>query len=226
MALDLTLMTLRLDTHRSTTTGSSNVFGTDLPQLHSTTRPDRESALGFVLAGTVAIPFFPLDMVTGPAGPAFMPRASLLPTGMWHPIADYIQASPAHKIGSIWQQQLARIKDDLKITITDLARFLLVERPSVYQWFAYTEPRKRNLVRINALADLAMDWAGLDLGSIRPYLDYRSSNGKFTLAELLLQQPLPSRAIEQLFRQLSHPPVQIHTDVQAQVVRSSPGTGS
>ena len=151
-------MTLRLETHRSTTIGSSVVFVAGLPQPHPATRRDRESTLGFALAGTVAIPFFPLDMVTGPAGPAFMLHASLLPTGMWHPIADYIKASPTHNVGSIWQQHLARIKNDLQITITDLARFLLVERPSVYQWFANTEPRKRNLIRINALADLAKDW--------------------------------------------------------------------
>ena len=205
---------------------SSLVFTTGLPHTNLSTRRDSDSVHGFELAGTVAIPFFPLYMVTGPSSPAFLPHASLLPTGMWHPIADYIQPSPPHDAVSIWQRQLMQIKHNFQVTTTDLARFMLVERPSVYQWFAGTVPRKRNLIRINALADLASDWASLDLGSIRPYLDYRAANGECTISEILAQQPIPSDAVKQLFRHLGHSSLEFHTDLHPQVAPSSLGTGS
>ena len=219
-------MKLSLETHRPTMSGSSPVFITGLLHSNPATRKDPDSVHGFALAGIVAIPFFPLDSVTSPTAPAFLPHSSILPTGMWHPIADYLQPSLSHVTDSIWQQQLTYIRHSLQITTTDLARFLLVERPSVYQWFAGTEPRKRNLIRINALADLASDWDSLDLGSIRPYLDYRVAKGECTIAELLVQQPMPSSAITQLFRRLPHQPLIIHTDVHPQIARSPLGTGS
>ena len=226
MALDPTYMNLKYKTHRPTVIESGLVFTTALLHANPPTRRESDSDHGFELAGTVAIPFFPLNMVTGPLSPAHLPHASLLPTGMWHPIADYIQPSLPHDTVSIWQQQLMQIKHNLQITTTDLACFLLVERPSVYQWFAGTMPRKRNLIRINALADLASDWASLELGSIRPYLDYRTANGECTIAELLVQQPMPSSAAKQLFRRLSQPPLQGHADLHPQVARSPLGTGS
>ena len=226
MALDSTYMSLKYKTHRPTVIESSLVFVTGLPHSNPATRGDFDSIHGFELAGTVAIPFFPLNLVTGPSAPAYLPDASLLPTGMWHPIADFIQPSPPDDTVSIWQRQLMQIKHNMQITTTDLARFLLVERPSVYQWFAGTVPRKRNLIRINALADLASDWASLDLGPIRPYLDYLTANGECTISELLAQQPIPSGAVKQLFRRLRHPSLTIHTDVNLQVAPSPSGTGS
>lgn len=105
-------------------------------------------------------------------------------------------------ITPIWQRQLRNIKNKLQITTTDLARFLAVERPSVYQWFSKTEPRQRNMMRIGELSQLADHWAEKGLGSIRAHIGASYSDSSETLGELLsrtaFDSELISRAIDEI----------------------------
>lgn len=88
-----------------------------------------------------------------------------------------------------WRQQLHVIKDSMQIAVADMARFLLVERPSVYQWLSGSQPRRRNQERINALEALARDWKALGLGSLRVYFQ-RSIPGTNRSLEAILMDDI------------------------------------
>lgn len=103
----------------------------------------------------------------------------------------------------IWQRQLRNIKDKLQITTTDLARFLTVERPSVYQWFSKTEPRQRNMARIVKLSQIADYWAEKGLGSIRPHVGARYLGNNETLGEMFSGAVLDSESISQVINAIA-----------------------
>ena len=91
-----------------------------------------------------------------------------------------------------WKSQLEKIKSEFSISMTHLARFLNVERPTVYQWFGAAEPRRANLQRINTLAELADAWSDFQSGSIRPYLDRPVTGNGPSLDDLLSAPQLDS----------------------------------
>ena len=98
-----------------------------------------------------------------------------------------------------WKSQLEKIKSEFSISMTHLARFLSVERPTVYQWFGAAEPRQANLQRINTLAELADAWSDFQLGSIRPYLDRPVAGSGPSLDDLLSAPQLDSDLLASSF---------------------------
>lgn len=187
-----------------TSVGSGGVLTPNLLQAPSP--PLQPHAFSFALAGTAVMPLVTIGtgcLGTGATDMLCFAQGSLS-TVEWYPLTRHVQIASRQEVGAVWQRQLMRIKSDLQITMTDLARLLLVERPSVYQWFADAEPRQQNRERISTLADLAADWASLELGSIRMYMDSRSADVDHSLDELLLQQPLQIEAIEGMFGELDN----------------------
>ena len=178
--------------------------GTPVPDLLRPVPPiDQPVAIDLALAGALMMPFLVFGTGTGSAALEDV-YASPMATGARVPVAHYrLGATPVEQL-PVWQRQLTSIKSDFQITITDLARFLLVERPTVYQWFADTEPRQRNLARMGELAELAGTWANLGLGSIRAYLVSRIEDSPNSLEELLIMQPLPVDIIRQMFADLAN----------------------
>lgn len=164
---------------------------------------DQPAAIDLALAGALMMPFLVFGAGTGSAALKDV-YAPPMATGARAPIAHYRLGATSLEQRPIWQRQLTSIKSDFQITVTDLAKFLLVERPTVYQWFADTEPRQRNLARIGELAELANTWANLGLGSIRAYLVSRLEDSPNRLEELLEMQPLPVETIRQVFADLSN----------------------
>ena len=168
-----------------TTVGSGGVLTAE--PLRPAGAPPRPAMMDVMLAGSIMMPFVVFGTGTGSAA---MDEIYTVPltTGAWVPIAYHHGSVGApHEANAIWQQHLMSIKNDFQITTSDLARFLLVERPSVYQWFADTVPRQRNMSRIRNLAEFAHDWASLGLGSIRTHLATRSADLVHSLDELLVR---------------------------------------
>ena len=164
---------------------------------------NQPATIDLALAGAVMMPFLVFGVGTGSAALEDI-YAPPMATGAWIPVAYYGSGATPVEQQPIWQRQLAGIKSDFQITVTDLARFLLVERPSVYQWFADTEPRQRNLARIRDLAELASTWTNLGLGPIRAYLASRRDNFPNSLEEMLTMQPLPVNIIRQTFADIAN----------------------
>ena len=104
---------------------------------------------------------------------------------------------------AIWKRQLESIKHDLSVSTTHLARFLCVERPTIYQWFGSAEPRQRNLNRISALADLAGTWHKLRLGYIRPYLDTHTTDDGISISDLLSSPELDAEQLAHHFERIA-----------------------
>jgi hypothetical protein len=177
-----------------TATGSGGHYAPSLVQPVSRPKP---GLLCFALAGTAVLPFVAFGAGTGSV--AFDCDArKYLQTG-----ACYVVSSKEKHSGALARNRVIDIKKNLQITTTDLARFLLVERPSVYQWLAGTQPRQKNLERINALGELASNWSARGLGSIRPYLKHRVGDTDTQLEGLLEQQPLPELALRSAFDRLT-----------------------
>lgn len=58
--------------------------------------------------------------------------------------------------------QLVTIRQELSLSVTDLARALQVERPTIYAWMrGQARPHQSNLKKINYLMDLAEEWKHL-----------------------------------------------------------------
>lgn len=170
---------------------------------HPAPLADQPARIDLALAGAVMMPFLVFGAGTGAAALEDI-YAPPMATGAWIPVAFYGPGAADVEQEPVWQRQLTNIKNDLQITVTDLARFLLVERPSVYQWFADTEPRQRNLTRISDLEELASTWSNLGLGSIRAHLASRTEDFTDSLDELLVLQPLPLDTIRQRFADISN----------------------
>ena len=167
--------------------------------LHSAAQSHRPANINLALAGSVMMPFLVFGAGTGSSALEEV-YAPPMATGAWTPVVYYGAANSSPEADhAVWQRQLTTIKSGFQITMTDLARFLLVERPSVYQWFADAEPRQRNLTRISELADLASTWASLELGSLRAHLASRTEDHASSLEELIMQQPLPVDTIRRAF---------------------------
>lgn len=111
--------------------------------------------------------------------------------------------APQSDTHAVWKVQLEKIKREFAISTTHLARFLRVERPTVYQWFGNSEPRQRNLHRIGVLAELAEQWSRLQLGSVRPYLELRATNDDGTLDNLLSSDHLRSDILVDAFERVA-----------------------
>lgn len=95
--------------------------------------------------------------------------------------------------------QLSLIKDSFSLSITDLSKVLLVERPTVYSWLDGIPPRDANQVRINSLKKAAEKWNSSCSDPVGKYLkaiSFQESSIFDILCEDPLQEMVLSQAIE------------------------------
>lgn len=66
--------------------------------------------------------------------------------------------------------QLSLIKDSFSLSITDMSKILMVERPTIYSWLNGGPPREANQTRINFLMGAAGKWNSACTYPIGKYL--------------------------------------------------------
>lgn len=189
-----------------TTVGSGGVISETIPRPKKKTA--RQVKIDQAFANAAVMPVFWLGIGTGSmlVGQLYTDN---LPTGTDRGrLSPYFAAHPGgtsapRELQATWKRHLATIKQGFSITTTQLAQFLRVERPSVYQWFDDTEPRQRNLDRIRTLEELSRTWIEQRLGSIRPYIGFQDREDGATLGDLLSAPRLDPDAIEQAFTRIA-----------------------
>ncbi|MBM4047596.1 MAG: hypothetical protein FJ279_21025 [Planctomycetes bacterium] len=110
--------------------------------------------------------------------------------------------APMVDIGPGTPERLAAIGHYLSLSITQLGRTLVVERPTVYAWLAgKSTPRRRNFARIGRVYDLARAWRSLSPAPLGDLL-VEPIEGTSVL-DLLSQPDLPEARVRSLLGRLS-----------------------
>lgn len=86
-------------------------------------------------------------------------------------------------------EQLLMLRRVLNLSITDVARILRVERPTIYEWLAGGSPRPNNLRRINDVSSLAQYWGNLSAPPPRHFLN-AAVLGYRSLLDVLSAEPI------------------------------------
>ncbi len=94
-----------------------------------------------------------------------------------------------------------KLEADLRLTKSQLARALLVERATLYQWLRGAQPRARTIERLEQLRQFATEWKEAGLSSARAGWHFRVPGAAHTLGFLLTQDPMN---FEELRRHIRH----------------------
>ena len=87
-------------------------------------------------------------------------------------------------------QQLAYIRRELGISITDLAELLEVARPTIYAWMQGVEPRGEHHERLRRVAQLASEVEASGLVDVGRFLKRPLQDGATLLGLMKAEQPL------------------------------------
>lgn len=107
--------------------------------------------------GCAATGFLGFVLVVGTGG---TPRPQIHPTTVPRIIVSAPrEESRGARLGSLSiRQMLICIRDFFNFSVSDLARLLLVERPTIYSWLSgSTAPQRANLVRLSTFFEIAED---------------------------------------------------------------------
>jgi hypothetical protein len=115
------------------------------------------------------------------------------------------------------QEKLAGIRRYLTINVTDMARVLLVARPTVYSWFRdETSLRGRHLQRVEAIYGIARRWRRISSQPVGIFLSQPLSSGD-SLLGLLSAKALNEPKIQDAFAQIQKAFAFSTTDSQKRV---------
>jgi DNA-binding transcriptional regulator YiaG len=110
-------------------------------------------------------------------------------------VRERAPASTQTRPGGSAPERVARIRASLGLNVSETARVLGVQRPTIYAWLAdQSRPQRSHWLRLIAIEEVAAAWlrlSALPLGEEvrRPTIDGRS------LVDLLTDDPLPVRLI-------------------------------
>ncbi len=114
-------------------------------------------------------------------------------------------------------RQITFVRHYFSLSTTDLARLLLVERPTVYAWLdGKWEPNQENRTRIRKLFLLASSWQGISKQPIGKFLR-EPVDGESSLMDYLVRQQLDTVKVTDLMN-LIH--AQIDQKVRSKRARS------
>ena len=101
------------------------------------------------------------------------------------------------------QEQMASIRRFFSLNISDMARVLRVERPTVYSWLTgEASPRSANLERIGKIYSLAREWRSMSTKPIGAMLNtpYETNT---TLLSLLSEDNIDETAVREMLEALN-----------------------
>ena len=98
------------------------------------------------------------------------------------------------------------VESQLRLTRSQIAQALGVERATLYQWFRGAQPRPRTGDRLELVRQFADEWSRAGLGSARAAWHLRIPGGASTLGTLLTQEPLPMGDLRSFIRHLQRAP--------------------
>jgi transcriptional regulator with XRE-family HTH domain len=129
---------------------------------------------------------------------------------------------------------IAEIRASLSLNISETARALGVERPTIYAWLAgEVTPQRANMVRLGRVADIAASWRRRSARPLGDLVRVPGEDGR-SIAELLGDDRLPDRILQDrleaaLVQVLSPSPTRRRREVpsvQEAVARHGLKTGS
>lgn len=98
---------------------------------------------------------------------------------------------------------IAKIRAGLGLNVSETARALGVERPTVYAWISdRTRPQRDHLIRLQRLVGIAARWADISGHSVGSLVRVPDSHG-IALVDLLANEPLPEESIESRLQELA-----------------------
>jgi DNA-binding transcriptional regulator YiaG len=101
------------------------------------------------------------------------------------------------------EEQIATIRSTLSLQVSELAKVLAVERPTVYAWMnGRNVPHKSNRERLHKMFRLATHWNRMMPKPVGKALHEIDSDG-MSLFSLLCQQPMPSGALRERLRSMA-----------------------
>lgn len=174
----------------------TNSNATSLGPLGAVESIRQKSVLEIVLAA---------GLLVGTGGTATMEMLDVKPpTGS----AMVFRFPPAYKrrqtqaLFLLPQEQLVGIRRYLSLSVSDLAKVLRVERPTVYSWLkGEAVPRSGNVNRIGAIYSVAREWRSMSSEPIRGMLN-TAYGGDTTLLGLLSDEIVDEAATHQLLTKL------------------------
>lgn len=94
------------------------------------------------------------------------------------------------------ERVIAEIRATLGLNISETARALGVERPTVYAWLAgQVTPQRANMVRLGRVADVAASWRRRSSRPLGDFVRMPGADG-VSIAELLSHENLPDRDLQ------------------------------
>ncbi len=113
--------------------------------------------------------------------------------------ATSIRLLPELEIPTTWRAagtSIAQLRAALGLNVSETARALGVERATVYAWVAgRSEPQRLNWARLSRLEVVAESWRRRSPWQLGDLVRRPGPNGR-SVADLLAQEPIPSRDIE------------------------------
>jgi len=100
-------------------------------------------------------------------------------------------------------EEISDIRRRLKLTITDLALALRVERVTLYLWMKGTRPRAESADRLHVLSEFSRLWEGSGLGSARAYWNLRPAGASASLRSILTAPELSLATLAGVVRSLA-----------------------
>jgi len=156
------------------------------------------------------------------AQPVAQPRAVRWPR--FEPAGTGGRAIPAQQIGTTTQASTPASFFDVRTTahlvgwvrsafglnVTELARVLGVERPTVYAWLRdEAVPQQANWHRLMAIATLADRWSLLSSAPVGVRLRSPNSDGR-TLVDVLAEDPIPSGLVLDILDSVAASPIPVN----------------
>jgi transcriptional regulator with XRE-family HTH domain len=110
------------------------------------------------------------------------------------------QAQPEPSILLDTRERVAAIRRYFSLNITDLAKVLRIERPTVYAWLqGKAEPHPGNLKRLEKVYRLARDWRTMSVVPAGKYIREPFENDR-SMLDYLSAEELDESAIQHAFR--------------------------
>lgn len=97
------------------------------------------------------------------------------------------------------KDQLTSIKNRLNLNVTQLAQVCLVQRPTIYEWFRGTAPRRKNLARLTTLAGIADKYNFANSPIYKALVEIQDEKIGASIINLLSQNPLDVQMISRMF---------------------------
>lgn len=112
-------------------------------------------------------------------------------------VQEQASAAQATRPGGSAPERVARIRASLGLNVSETARVLGVQRPTIYAWLAdHSRPQRSHWLRLMAIDEIASAWMRRSALPIGDEIRQPGMDGRL-LVDLLAEEPLPVGLIQE-----------------------------